>query len=139
MATITLGGNADSSIQNGQFKDGLDVKMDYSKGGNPQKTILRMHKNVCMADFTIGANTFVLVVIIDCKLEQLIGPDDTPLIIDRVSYNYLSQRGGIQGFKQITMNCKIASDIYFRSYFKPSRKRDHLSKQRFLSMQRVFH
>jgi hypothetical protein len=110
---IELDGSQNSRISGNDFNGNFHLQMDYSKGGSPEKTILKMRKNTAIVDFVIDENTFGLVVIIECKLCQMSGPKNIPLLIDQESYDYLMSHRGIDGFKDIVVNSQMAQDIYF--------------------------
>jgi hypothetical protein len=118
---IDMDGSKDCLFHNNEAKGDINFKMDYSKGGSPQKTILTMRRNVVTdgGDFIIGPNTFSFVVIIECKLHHLIGPKDLMLLIDQSSYDHAMCNGGIDGFKEVNVNTEYAN----YSYFVANRKR----------------
>jgi hypothetical protein len=113
---VELDGSRNSRISGNDFNGNFHLQIDYSKGGSPEKTILKMRKNIAIVDFVIDENTFGLVVIIECKLCQLSGPKNIPLLIDQSSYDYLMSQRGIDGFKNIVVDSQMAQDIYFLSY-----------------------
>ncbi len=109
--TLNVDGGKNTTIAGNHFLNELTMKMDYSKCGSSQTTILSMSENESKFDFTIGPNTFALVVIVNCRFVHLIGPICTPLLIDQKSYDYIICRQGIEGFSQITIDDKMAQDI----------------------------
>jgi hypothetical protein len=109
---LEFDGSKNCELKGNVLTKPLHVTLDFSKGGSPQKTVLTMKNNKCADKFTIGGETFGLVVVVSCEFLHLLGPSDTPLLIDQDSYTYSTQRNGIIGFRSVTIDSKMATDLY---------------------------